>query len=366
MFEAHSKLRRHGTLLTFLAAVVALCASPARGQLMIKNADETMNIKFGVLIQPTADWNQNAETGKYAQNLFLRRFRILLGGQIMPGLTFFAETDNPNLGKSTAGTKTISSGFIVQDAYLEYRKTDAIFLDAGLIFIPFCRFCVNGASTLMSLDYGANTFAQSAAVQGVNGRDTGFELRGYLADDHLEYRAAVEQGLRSTSGHNSFRYNGRVQYSILDPEKVAYFYPGTYFGKKKMLIIGGGVDIQNKYRAYAGDVFFDYPVGPGSITAEGDYTHFDGSTFLTTLPKQNDFLVQAGYCFGCDHFFPYLRYESKHVTDDETKNDKRYQVGLGYFLKGHNATIKAAYTRIKPETGKETNQYTVQLQAFYF
>jgi hypothetical protein len=34
------------------------------------------------------------------------------------------------------GTKSISTAFTTQDAYLEWKASDAFVLDAGLMFIP--------------------------------------------------------------------------------------------------------------------------------------------------------------------------------------------------------------------------------------
>ena len=33
------------------------------------------------------------------------------------------------------------------------------------------------------------------------------------------------------------------------------------------------------------------------MTAQFDYNHFDGGDTLTTLAKQNDILIEAGYLF---------------------------------------------------------------------
>ena len=41
--------------------------------------------------------------GGYGQNLFARRIRLLVGGQVAKNVTFFFETDSPNLGKSSSG-----------------------------------------------------------------------------------------------------------------------------------------------------------------------------------------------------------------------------------------------------------------------
>src|SRR5690349_19781073 len=118
MFRFRSSLANGIT--GFLAVASCLCLlRPARAQAVVKVSD-TVNVKFGMLVQTQADWRQDAATRGYQENLFIRRVRFLVGGQVAPKVTFFFETDNPNLGKSVGGTKTISTGFVVQDAYLEW------------------------------------------------------------------------------------------------------------------------------------------------------------------------------------------------------------------------------------------------------
>src|SRR6185437_11248396 len=125
------------------------------------------------------------------------------------------------------------------------------------------------------IDYGPYTFAQSAATQSVTGRDAGFQARGYLAHQHFEYRVAALQGERNATSSNGFRYAGRAQYDFLDTE-TAYFYTGTYLGKKRIVGVDGGFDTQQNYHAYDADTFFDLPHGPGAFTGQVDFNHFDG------------------------------------------------------------------------------------------
>ena len=48
-------------------------------------------------------------------------------------------------------------------------------------------------------------------------------------------------------------------------------------------------------------------------------------------------------------------------------NDEiRYGGGVAYFISGHNANVKATYTRIDVQNVRATNQLTVQLQLFYY
>lgn len=377
-----SRIRSNRFVLVSLALLIALLPAVANAQAIIK-VNDVVNFKFGIVLQAWADWNgqSNAvgDTAGFQQNLFLRRARFLVGGQVAKDVTFFFMTDNANLGKSTqtvvggAGAKAPATGFVVQDAFVEWAIANEFRLDAGLILIPLCRNCNSSAHNLITMDYGTWSFQESASTQSSTGRDTGFQAKGYLAGDHLEYRAGVYSGFRAPGVKNSFRFAGRLQYNVFDVEK-APFYTGTYFGKKKILSIGAGYDAQSDYSAYAGDVFFDFPVGGGNgITAQADYIHYDGGVTFNTaaLFKQDDLYVEAGFFLGGPKIMPFIRYEQQSYSADVNKGLNRtfYQGGLGYYPYGSNFNIKAGFTRKDAPDNPNvasTNQYTVQVQVFYY
>jgi hypothetical protein len=345
------------------AAVATLIASPLAAQVVIKVSD-TVNFKLGVLLQPQADWSEVA-TGGYQQNLFLRRARLLFGGQVAKDVSFFVETDAPNLGKTVAGEKNISPSIVVQDAYVEWKLADQVQLDGGLMFVPLCRNCYQSAGTLLPIDYGAYSFLQSPFTESVVGRDAGFQVRGYLASSRLEYRLAVLQGAREASSRNALRFAGRLQYAFLDPES-GFFGTGTYLGKKKVLTLGAGYDVQSDYKAFAADAYFDRPVGgAGAVTIQGDYIHYDGgSTFA--LREQDDFLLEAGYLFTGPKLMPWVKVDAQRIRADAGVGETRFQVGLSYFHEGHHVNVKAGYGVIDREAGPSLNLFTIQLQVFYF
>ncbi len=368
--------------LVALAVVVALLPGVASAQAIIK-VNDNVNFRLGILMQAWGDWNgQSDATGGdagYQQNLFLRRARFFLGGQVAKDVTFFFMTDNPNLGKSTqavggtTGVKAPGTGFIVQDAFIDWKIANEFHVQGGLILVPLCRNCNTSAVTLLSIDYGTWSFQESASTQSSVGRDTGFQAMGYLAGDHLEYRAGVYSGFRAPGVKNSFRFVGRAQYNVFDVEK-GQFYPGTYYGKKKILAIGAGYDTQSDYSAYAGDIFFDYPLGKGGITAQADYIHYDGGVTFNTaaLFKQDVLFTEVGYFTGSDiKLMPFLRYEQQKYSDNiNTKLNKTfYQAGIGWFPYGANFNVKAAYWRKQFPNDPNlatTNQFTVQIQLFYY
>ena len=281
-----SRIHSVRVALAALAAVVALLTGIASAQAIIK-VNDNVNFRLGILLQGWADWAGQSDaagnTAGFQQNLFLRRARFFLGGQVAKDVTFFFMTDNPNLGKSTqtltsgaTGVKAPATGFIIQDASLEGAVATEFRNTAGLIPLPLCRNCNSSAATLLTMDYGTWSFQEGASTQSSVGRDTGFQAKGYLVDDHLEYRAGVYSGFRAPGVKNSFRYSARLQYDVFDVEKVQ-FYPGTYFGTKKVLAFGAGYDAQSDYTAYAGDVFSP-PDRRRRITAQVDYIHYDGGT----------------------------------------------------------------------------------------
>ena len=367
--------------LVALAVVVVLLPGFANAQAIIK-VNDNVNFRLGILLQGWADWNgvSNAtgDTAGYQQNLFLRRARFFLGGQVAKDVTFFFMTDNPNLGKSTqtvaggAGGKAPGTGFIVQDAFLSWKIDNAFSLQGGLILIPLCRNCNSSAVSLVTMDYGSWSFQESASTQSSVGRDTGFQAMGYLAGDHLEYRAGVYSGFRAPGVKNSFRFTGRLMYDVFDVEK-GQFYAGTYFGKKKVLAFGASYDTQSDYNAYAGDVFFDYPVGDNGITAQADYIHYDGGVTFNTaaLFKQDVLYTEAGFFIKSIKLMPFFRYEQQRYSDNVHENlDKTsYQGGLGWYPYGSNLNFKAGATRREfPNDPKiaTTYEYTLQVQLFYY
>ena len=358
----------------FPNAILAACACallflsigalPAYAQAVIKVNDD-VNFKFGVLAQFQADTISNPEPEPNTNNLFVRRLRLVFAGQVAKNVTFFVQTDAPNLGKVLAGGKNIQPSVILQDAYASVKVADALTFDTGLVFVPGSRNNLTLTSTLLPIDYGPFTFSDATLEESTLGRDTGVQARGYVLGNRLEYRLGAFQGFRDAGSDNPFRYAGRVQYNLLDTE-TGYLYTGTSLGKKKILAVGATFDRQRDFRAYDADVFFDHPFGPGAVTSQFDYNHFDGGNRLTTVPKQNDVLVEAGYLINALKLTPFLQFARRDIADGSAGDETITSVGANYWWAGLNANVKAAYGRISPKGLHKQNEFTVQLQVFYF
>jgi Phosphate-selective porin O and P len=352
-----------------MAAISAIgfllaAARPASAQLALSSADGSTSLKLGVLGQLQAQDIDTPDGKKSAKDLYVRRLRLIGLFKYGDKLSLFFDTDNPNLGKGNAdGTKNVSTSTFIQDLVLGYAFAHELQLEAGEMLLPTSFDHVSGASTLLTLDYGAFTFNELAALQSNNGRDYGLQARGYLAGDHLEYRLGGWQGNRGKNEVNSFRYSGRLSLWVMGTQTGIY-YTANSLGKRQSMEIGGSFDRQKQYSAYTGDFFWDQPVGGGNaFTAQVDYTRWDGGTFVD-VPKQSTVLVEAGFYVAPIKSQPFFQYSDQSFDHHSHPDQKRTTFGLGFYPYGHTSDLKFAYTRLT-ETGQGSrNQYQLQYQVY--
>jgi len=359
-------LKRSGvTALVLVAALLVLIVRPAAAQLQFSSADGSSSLKLGTLAQLWAQSLDTADAKDQQKDLYFRRLRLV--GQFKYGdkLTVFFETDNPNLGKGNAdGSKNINTGFNFLDFVVTYAFAHEFQLDGGEILVPVSYNHLQGAGTLLPLDYGAFSFTETTAIGANVGRDYGAQARGYLASDHLEYRLGVFQGQRGKNETNAFRYSGRLSLYVWGAE-TGLFYRGTSLGKIQTMEFGGSFDRQKEYSAYSGDFFWDQPVGNGDgFSVQFDYTKWDGGTFLTTIPKQNTINAEVGYYLGAIKTQPFFQYATENFSNSALADQKRYTFGLAYYFAGHTSDLKFAYTELKATNAPNRSQYQLQYQIF--
>jgi hypothetical protein len=323
----------------------------------------------------------------YTQEIFLRRMRFLVTGQIGSKLSFIFQTDNPNLGRTGVGfTKSLATGFLLQDGLLEFQPaaSNVFILDAGLELVPNCRNCINNAAQLLPIDYGIYTFLQGPFTVSSVGRDLGIMAKGNFLNQRFQYRVGAFSGARLPviplvplvqPGSNSLRSAGRLMVNFMDPEPPTYTLPGTYLGRKKVFNLGAGFDTQSRYKGISGDGFLSYPFGPNGMTLYGLWILWDGGTFFPGLPKQNTYEVEGGYHFTAAKLTPWVKLEFRRFDEGVKtaifQNDRRYQFGGTYYAAGFNMNVKAAYTRgtfdqLVPLPRLNTNGFTLQLQGYYY
>jgi len=362
--DSFSRLRR--LLLPIFVVAIFFNSSFARAQVVVK-VNDNVKFTFGTLIQAWADELQDATTRGYANNLYLRRVRLIVAGQVAPNVTFFLQTDNPNFGKTP---KTFTGTFLIQDAWVEWKISDAFMLEGGEMLIPLNRLLLTSSASNLTLDISPTaTVSTSAPTQGNGNRDLGFEAKGYVADGRLEYRGAVMQGVRDAAARNPFRKTLYLNYDFWEKER-GYVYAGTNLGKRKILAVAGGYDKQETYKAYSGDFTLQVPMAGNEFAVESLLSHYDGGTFIKTLPNQNDLVVDAAYYLAPAKFQPYVKFEKqdfKTTINAATTDQTRYGFGANYYVYGQNLKITGQLLHIVPKNHAihSTNEASVQFQIFY-
>ncbi len=349
--------------------------------------------------QTTAQQDNDASYSRHWQRqLYIRRLRVLVGGNLTKNTSFFFESDATNIGRvGTNGSKTNGVSMYVQDAQIQHTFMPELSFVAGLHLVGISRNGLQGATTLMGINYGTYQFISSTPLDNSVGRDLGVTARGFLADERLEYRAGVYSG-RNVNQYSPLRGAARLQYCFLDREK-GFFYTGTTLGKGRMVNVGAGVDMQGTFRGYSADAFVDLPVSElGSITVSasvgalnGGGSDVDSSAFTGLVPQQSIVFFEAGFLFKDLNLQPYLKYESQSVRASVMKqvgataatldyqnmlrSGDRFGLGVNYFLNAHGANVKFLYEIVGRHRASRTagvaervtnGEATLQVQFFTY
>src|SRR5260221_5027838 len=359
-------------LALFVLSILILLPTFANAQAVIKVNDD-VSFRVGAQLQLWGDMAQDATTNEYNQNLFIRRARVLLTGSVMKDVTFFIQTDNPNIGKTP---KALGSGFVLQDAWAEWKISDQFMLDGGLMLVPLSREELPATTSFKTIDISPTAPVFATPTQTRATRDTGFQGKGYLADGRLEYRLGFFQGVRvpatatTVASSNTVLHAAYVQYDFFEKER-GYVYAGTNRGTRKILALSAGYDGQKDYRAWSANFHTTIPVmGKNEVAALAQVMHYDGGKFLTAIPRQNDYLAEFDYYIAPSKVQPFLKYENQaFVVSSSPSNDvRRYAGGLNYYVNRQNLKFTGQLTRVVPDNNaiRSTNQVTIQMQVWCY
>jgi hypothetical protein len=362
--EKHAIRRVLCTTLVLLSLPLVLQGADHPWQ--ITSADNRSSVAFGFLAQGQAEWLTNPRSGNTSQNLFLRRLRLITGGQWNNNLSFFIETDSPNLGKAMADGSKFAERIYLQDAILSYRFRDEFQLDGGLLLFPVSHNTGQAATTLLPVDYSPYSFLASDPTDSRVGRDYGLQARGYLYRKHFEYRLGTFQGRRGTSASAPFRYSGRAVWYPFEAD-TGFFYTGTTLGTRKILALGASFDCQQDYHTWAADFFYDQPLFAGDgLTLQAGYTRYDGGTTFPQLAAQQDWLLESGYYFHRAKLGPFLQFAGQRFSSPTGRNSSKYLGGLAWWHSGHRFNLKLGVGRVASGGDPARIQVVLQSQIFLF
>jgi hypothetical protein len=353
---------------------------PATQALAVQTVFEKdeMKLQLGYLLQfQGAFTEKEAPKGDtWGKDFFIRRSRIIMAGNVTKDISFFMETDTPNLGKNGDW----NASFFVQDAFMSFKIVPEFIIDTGMILVPFTHHFLQGATNLNGLDYHVGLAKYPAGSNKV-WRDAGVQFRGYALSNKLHYRVGIFNGVEGVAGQTDAngnpvaalndsdmpRFTGTVRYNVFGRDdgkgaETGFFLTGmNYLGDKDddvpILSFGVAGDFQGKafldangkpanYMAFGGDVFCDYPLAKGQeLVAQVNAVYYNygdkaKNTGLGIMSEVGYRYLQFEPVVGFDFF----------KSDADKSNWQQIQAGFNFWIKAHTANVKAVFTMTKDES----------------
>ncbi len=298
-----------------------------------KIGTDNTHLKIGGLLQGwiTLDEDKAPDGDSWENEYYLRRMRLMFYGQISKWVNFFIETDNPNFGKGG----DVSMNMFIQDAYLEINLHEMIQIDGGMILVPFSHHGMQGATSLLAIDYHTSHVRYPAGSNKV-WRDYGAMVKGIFFQKWLEYRIGIFNGVHGKAaeirkdavdidgdgtvediwwkessdprnGSDCPRLVARLTFNIFEPEGGAgaggMFYDGIYLkmtdkglvSSKKVLSIGGSIDWQKDLNIVLNDLPSLQERATATATAKSQGA--DTALLSRTTRSSSDYIGAAGDLF---------------------------------------------------------------------
>jgi hypothetical protein len=361
----HARCAAVALLVLALVPAAAGRAFAADPPFKITSADGKSSLSVGFLVQPQLEIQTTADGTGTAQNLFLRRVRLIFGGKATDKLSFFIDTDSPNLGKDSSSGQKIAENVFLQDVIVTWTFADELQIDAGMLLFPLSHNTGQSAASLLAIDYSPYSFLASDPTGSRGGRDYGVQARGYVWANHIEYRLGVLQGHADPNATAPFRYQARAVWYPFEAE-TGFFYGGTNLGARRILALGAGFDHQEHYSAGAVDAYLDQPLkGGNALTLQADYVHYDGGQTFTQLPEQDTWMAEAGLYHKRSRLGPWAQVSGRHFATS-APSESKWLIGAAYWVYGHRFNLKAGAGQLARTGSPTRTQVVVQGQFFWF
>ncbi len=341
----------------------------------------------------------------------IRRSRFLAFAQISPKfliLTHFGLNGLDPGNLSTLGNNGDSPQFFLHGAWTEFKVSDELYIGGGLHYWKgMTRLSNQSTLNFMTLDQ-SRPFVHwhSLGITDQFARHLGLYAKGQMGQ--FDYRIAFNSPGRSTlgggqdfGGQSNLTYTGTtvadaqndptgntiiegyVRFNFWDQESTKLPYQvGAYLGSKKVFGVGAGFfahpngmydeeeALHSSVFHWAIDAFLDVPTTSGSVTAYASLLAFDyGDNYLSRWAGTGTALYgHVGHYFKSVKLMPYLAYQVGNY-DALEKKPTALDIGLNYFINGHNAKLTLEYHRIADhplEGGIDQDVTQLRLQAHIF
>lgn len=367
--------------------------------------------------------NLSDENASKSLSTSIRRSRFLAYSQISPNfliLTHFGLNSLTPNNLTSLGSNGDAPQLFLHGAWGELKLNDNIYIGAGLHYWNgLTRLASASTLNFMTLDQSRPFNAwHSLGITDQFARHLGVYLKG--SSGKLEYRFSWNNPSRSpinggqdysgafqTDGlsESSLRYTGvsqlttegkavgnnifqgYVKYNFFENESTKLpYYVGTYLGTKKVLAVGTGFflhpngmynEATNEHESvshFALDAFLELPTTSGALNAYAAIQNFNyGENYISRWGGTGTAIyTHVGYYLKQSKLMPYVAYSTSSY-DGAVDNINALDIGVNYFINGHNCKVTAEYHTISNDFreggislgGVETlSQFRLQLHVF--
>jgi len=324
-----------------LAASLLLAPAAFATKIPIPIEGATLNVSVQVQTQALINENGAPNGSDPSYDIYVRRTRLLVNGDISQNFSYLFQVDNANFGKYG----NFSGRAIVQDAWIGWAPTgitgaNVLYIDAGLLLIPISHHLLESTTNFITADVHTDEFRfPSSPFQGL--RETGVQVRGWWFDKKVGFRGGVYEGYApiatpavpantcSTNGQGCItpsrnpQFAGFVNLDIIGSEEGGWLYGAYKWGKAPIVSVGGSAVYQSKalknafgnlsdQKLFSADVYVNFPQSEDAelvLEATG-YLNKNGSGSANT---GIGFFADVGYRFT--FVAPYVSY-SYFNSDD--------------------------------------------------
>lgn len=262
------------TFLSISLSLAPVAAYAVNVPLPVEGA--TMNLSMNLQTHALFNEAGSVDGTSWSTDLFIRRSRLGVSGEIAQHFWYFAQVDNPNFAKYG----NFTSRLILQDAVFAFVPTgltggNVVFIEAGLQRVPFTRGSITNVNNNFTID------GHPDLIRGFNGavfpanRSTGVEIRGWALGRKVAFRAGVFEGVRATAADPGLNpnsiplFSGFLNFNILGTQEGGYSYDYIYFAKEPLLSISLSGGYQSRVervpkgladlQSANSTAFFEYP-----------------------------------------------------------------------------------------------------------
>ena len=334
----------------------------------------TMNVQFQLQFQTILTENGTPDGQNLNTDMFIRRSRLLVNGDVNPNHSYLIQFDNPNFGKR--GDYTARA--LIQDAWFGWAPTGTtggtvVSIDAGILLLPISRHLLTTTTQYITADNHSDSFRGITNTSAF--RDVGIQVRGWALNKKVGFRGGLYEGQRgaitpavaatptipakpaSADAINQYgkpRLGGFINFDLIGSEEGGWLYKDMSWGKDPIVSIGLGTIYQslatkgpNGYTdqmVNSVDLFADIPMG-GDAEAVFQGTVYNNKNGSGSANSGLGMFVDVGYRFGA--IKPYAGFEyfnAYDCPDDQianlpascsavgTTNSRNLRAGLDFYF----------------------------------